>query len=329
MRKGITTIFTILTALVVSGVAAQDAPVKVKTKAKQTAHAAQHVDAQVRHVEERARRAEERERRREEKIERKAEKWEDYEQVKQKGTEIRLKLERGIRVVINNFSGEVTVTGIDGDTLEARATDDEGELAPLDHRTSGTTVFIGGEGRTFRRGGSAEIQVKVPRYVSQLDVDVLSGDITVSNLDGGVKTNATSGNVVIQCVKGNVVAKSASGTVELRDLTGNVTGETLSGSVEYYGVIRQGGSYRLHSMSGEVEMQVQADAPGFTATLTTFSGEIETAFPLKIEKSSQYGGTNRQIVGRYGEGGATLSLNSFSGSVRIVKATARTKTSCT
>jgi DUF4097 and DUF4098 domain-containing protein YvlB len=157
---------------------------------------------------------------------------------------------------------------------------------------------------------------------------VLSGDITVSNLDGAVKTNAVSGSVVIQCVKGGVIAKSVSGSVELRAIVGDVISETVSGSIGYNGDIRQGGSYRLKSMSGEVEMQVQTEAPGFTATLTTFSGEIETAFPLKIEKSSQFGGTNRQIVGRFGDGGATLSLNSFSGSARIIKAPTRANTVC-
>lgn len=312
-------ILILLVTLACGGTAvAQDTGSRGKTRVRQTARSAQQIEDQVHRAQERARRGEERERRR-------AEKLEEAEQTRQKGTEVRLKLERGGRLVINNWSGEITVTGVDGDQLEARATDeDSDELVPLEYRVTGLNIFLGGDaGKSFHKGGTANISVKVPRYAAAVEVDVLSGDITVSNLDGAVKTNAVSGSVIIQCVKGGVNAKSVSGSIELRGIAGDVVSETVSGSIEYSGLIRQGGSYRLKSMSGEVEMQVQSEAPGFTATLTTFSGEIETAFPLKIEKSSQFGGTNRQIVGRYGDGAATLSLNSFSGSARIIKATAR------
>ena len=310
----------ILLVILVCGLwaAAQDTGSRGKTRVRQTARPAQEIEEQVRRAEERARRVEEREHRRAEKVE-------EAEQTRQKGTVVRLKLERGGRVVINNWSGEITVTGVDGDQLEARATDEgTDELVPLEYRVTGTNIFLGGDaGKSFHKGGTANISIKVPRYAAAVEVDVLSGDITVSNLDGTVKTNAVSGSVIIQCVKGGVTAKSVSGSIELRGIAGDVVSETVSGTIEYSGLIRQGGSYRLKSMSGEVEMQVQSEAPGFTATLTTFSGEIETAFPLKIEKSSQFGGTNRQIVGRFGDGAATLSLNSFSGSARIIKATAR------
>ena len=324
MRKRMVTIWLLLTTLGLSlAVAAQDPPVKVRTAVRQSERRSQQIDEQVRRAEERARRIEERERLRNEKLE-------EREQARQKGTEVRLKVERGGKVVVNNWSGEVVVTGIDGDMLEAKAlNEDDNQLAPLEYRVAGTTIFLGGDsGKSYGKGGSANIQVRVPRYVAAIDVDVLSGDITVSNIDGGVRTNAISGSVIVRCVKGGVTAKSVSGSIELRSIVGDVISETVSGTIEFNGDIRQGGSYRLKSMSGEVEMQVQTEAPGFTATLTTFSGEIETAFPLKIEKSSQFGGTNRQIVGRYGDGGATVSLNSFSGSARIVKALAGAKPNC-
>lgn len=310
---------------------AQQVGDKVKDKADKTSKVVvkqmQRAEVRAQREVERAERDAERAVRSAERARRHAEVWDEEEQAKT-ATVVRLKLERSGRLVINNWSGDITVTGIDGDTLEARALDDDGALAPLEHRVSGTTIFIGSEAKSFRRGGSADIEVKVPRYAAQVDVEVLSGDLTVKNLDGGVKTNTVSGEITIQCVKGRVNATSISGSIELHSLAGDVVSETVSGSIDYRGDIRPSGSYRLKSMSGEVAMWVQADAPGFTATLTTFSGELETVFPLKIEKSSQFGGNNRQLVGRYGDGGATLSLNSFSGSVRITKAAGAAKANC-
>jgi hypothetical protein len=74
-------------------------------------------------------------------------------------------------------------------------------------------------------------------------------------------------------------------------------------------------------------MYVQPDPPGFTATLTTYSGELETDFPLKLDSPLQ-GPINRKMVGRYGDGQAQITLDSFSGASRIVKGTAATAREC-
>ena len=75
-------------------------------------------------------------------------------------------------------------------------------------------------------------------------------------------------------------------------------------------------------------MTIPADTSGFTATLTTYSGEIETAFPLKIESPMQGGPINRRITGVFGNGQAKLLLDSFSGTVKIVKANAAALKEC-
>ena len=91
--------------------------------------------------------------------------------------------------------------------------------------------------------------------------------------------------------------------------------------------ISDNGRYRLKTISGEVELTMQPDPPGFTATLTTYTGEIATDFPLKVDgiRGPQH---NRKIIGVYGDGGAQILLDSFSGSVRIIKAAQGTLKEC-
>jgi hypothetical protein len=74
-------------------------------------------------------------------------------------------------------------------------------------------------------------------------------------------------------------------------------------------------------------MTIQADAPGFIASLTTYNGKIETDFPLKIEGPLQ-GPINRRITGRYGDGRVKISLDSFNGAVKIAKGTAAELNQC-
>jgi hypothetical protein len=75
-------------------------------------------------------------------------------------------------------------------------------------------------------------------------------------------------------------------------------------------------------------MAVQSEAPGFTVTMTTFNGEIETAFPIKVESAVQQNEINRRIVGRFGNGQAKISLDSFNAGVRITRAMAADLKAC-
>ncbi len=74
-------------------------------------------------------------------------------------------------------------------------------------------------------------------------------------------------------------------------------------------------------------MAIQPDPPGFTATLITYSGEIETDFPLTVNTPLS-GPINRRIVGTYKDGQTLVTLDSFSGTVSIVKGVAGTQTAC-
>jgi hypothetical protein len=260
------------------------------------------------------------ERYREERHRARAEAWNEVNEQTQEAEEIKLKLERGSRVVIESQNGDITVTGADGDMLEARA-DDGGEKISLGYRISGTTIFINRHMvKGGHRRGETNINVKLPRFAA-LQLSLLSGNASVQNVEGEVKANVVSGDLTVQCAKGPLRVNSVSGSVEINGAGGDVYAEAVSGDVLFKGEIRPTGVYNLKSMNGEVEMMIPAKSVGFTATLTTFNGEIETEFELKLESTTQSGGLNRRIVGKFGDGQAKVALNSFNSAVRILKAT--------
>lgn len=216
-------------------------------------------------------------------------------------------------VDVSDIEGAVSIASSNGDVITSRT----GALKVGSRTGSIVSRDVKGSfvGKTF----SGDIQVM--SVSGAVDISCFSGDIITQNIGGAVSLNSTSGDIQIDCAKDRVDVTAASGTVTLTGIGGDVDASTTSGDVIFRGPIRASGRYRLKSLSGEVTMTVQPDAPGFTATLSTYSGEIETAFPLKLDSPLQ-GPINRRVIGRYGDGQAQIVLDSFSGAARIAKGAA-------
>ena len=308
---------------------------------------------------------------------------------------VKMKITRGTRIAVTSKAVNVTITGIDGDTLQASASSETG-TEPVKAELSGESerpkVMLYVPANTPRRNRAVSLEIKLPRFAEIDSIESSSGDIDVTDIDapvaisngsgsvtvkrvgalkvitrsgeisattvkgdltartqhgnvevrdvtgtmdvvaangnveahnisGDVRANLAVGNVELYCVKGRVEANTASGSVSLVGLGGDVEATTASGEIIFKGQIRAGGRYRLKSISGEVEMTIQPSPPGFTAMLSTYSGDIETDFPLKVEKPLQGGPINRRINGRFGDGGTQITLDSFNSGVKLAKGT--------
>jgi DUF4097 and DUF4098 domain-containing protein YvlB len=205
-------------------------------------------------------------------------------------------------VVINNGNGQVTVNRVASLKVGSRS----GSVTIKDVKGDLLLRSTNGEAIVDTVGGAA-------------DVSATNGALQMRNITGDLRANSATGDVDIHCAKGRAEVSSASGSITLTGVMGDAEATTVSGQVIFKGPIRSNGRYAFKSVSGEVEMLVQPDPPGFTATLVTYSGEIETEFRLKVDTPLQRGPINRRLVGRYGEGQTQISLDSFSGGVRLVK----------
>jgi len=224
---------------------------------------------------------------------------------------------------ISTGSGDITLSHVG--PLEARA--GSGDILLSDVKGSAkiqtgsgdvTAKDIGGDFIAKLTSGDLELD----RVTGLVNVSVTSGSARVHHGGGDVRINSISGDINVQCVKGHVELNSASGSMNLSATGVDVDATTTSGDVTFTSKIRTGGRYRMKSTSGQVHMTVPADAPGFTATLSSYSGEVETDFPLTVESPLQRGPVNRRIIGRYGDGQAQIQLDSFSTGVKLSKASA-------
>ena len=191
----------------------------------------------------------------------------------------------------------------------------ETPLAILGDKGSVTLKQVGAvEVRT--RGGAVEVE----NASGLVDVVTTSGPVRVRQARGDVRVLSINGQVEIECVRGRVNVDSASGLIRLDNISGDVDATTSNSDVYFTGALREDGRYHLKSMSGAVEMSLRDKLPGFTAALSSYRGLIDNQIQLNIKQAaSQEETVNRRILGRYGDGQAQITLDSFDGRVKLGK----------
>ena len=221
---------------------------------------------------------------------------------------------------IESLRGDINITGLDGTVSVstgqgALIIKNVGSLKATTRNGEVTVTGVKGDAAIRSLNGD----LSVDNVSGSVDLAATNGNIIARSTGGNIQVNSASGDIELHCVKGNATVNTASGAIMMVGVGGNIEASTASGDVSFRGAMRAGGSYKLKSISGAVEMAVQPDPPGFTATLITYSGEIETDFPLSVN-APLTGPINRRIVGVYKDGQTQITLDSFSGTVSIVKA---------
>lgn len=199
-----------------------------------------------------------------------------------------------------------------------------------------TPLIISGDKSLIKlsKVGAVEVKtssgdVEIENATGLVDVITASGAITVRNAGNDVRALSISGDVDIECARGRVDVSTTDGPIQLSGVGGDVDATTTNSQVRFTGAIREDGRYHLKSMSGYVEMTIQANPPGFTAALSSYKGMVSTGFffLLKLKQPSPPDPTDasipppfsRRLTGRYGNGRAQLTLDSFDGVVLLNK----------
>lgn len=146
--------------------------------------------------------------------------------------------------------------------------------------------------------------VDVRRVSRAVEVSCLSGDVSVSDSVGPVRVVSISGDVEARNVRtaspgDSFEASSQSGDVVIERVGhGRVTGSAVSGNLLYTGALARGGSYDFRTISGDVTMELPANASFNLHAKVVVSGEIVTDFPVKtIAVPSSHASTSSPSIG--------------------------------
>jgi hypothetical protein len=213
----------------------------------------------------------------------------------------------GASVSLRSGSGNMTITGVRGE-LRAEAVG------------GGITASSVGQVRLVRTLGG-------PVVLDTVDGD----DVTVSTLGGSVTIRQLKARSAdLRTVSGDLVVTDSDAE--------RVIAQSLNGRIVLAGRLARTGRYSLQSQSGEVRLIPAGD--DFELEAATINGTVRSDFPITLDDRRDLAGATgrtgrgrglgrgpgrggrgnaRVLRGISGNGGALVTLRSFSGDIAIAK----------
>ncbi len=203
-----------------------------------------------------------------------------------------------------------------------------------------------------RRMAPTQLEVRVPRAAA-LTINAVSAALVIDGTDGGnldihtisgrarlnvrtprLKANSVSGGIELaghadqaelQTVSGDILAPALGQSATLQTVSGQIqasggpwrqlTLSTVSGDAQVRGGMAVNGKLAIDSMSGDVQLLLPATVTG-TLHASTFSGNLRSDFGSPQDAGH---GPGSKLDVRLGDGHATLSIETFSGDLRVRK----------
>lgn len=198
----------------------------------------------------------------------------------------------GTRIKASSLSGNIKVTGIEGELTLSTLSGDVG-IAHASRITSAAST-------------SGNVQVEELRSKMPAELRSVSGNIVVrQSRVPSLELNTVSGDVTLDDVEAD-----------------RVEAVSVSGNLHFASPLTRGGRYDLKSHSGDVRI-VMVGGTGFELDANSFSGHVQSAVNLKERASAAGGGSSRarprRLRGIHGDGSALLDVTTFSGDVVITR----------
>ncbi len=269
--------------------------------------------------------------------------------------EVRIPVGSDVSVDVEIMSGSIEIRGWDEPEVRIRTSD--GELEALDIDSGSDWVSVRGThpGVGWLRipipSGEVDLRVDVPKG-SSIKAKTINGSIEARGVEGRVSFHAANGRIEVRGAPreaqletlnsdiefdgegSRVDARTLNGTIDLKGVADEVVVHTMSGSVRVEGDVVE--RVDLRSLAGSIDLDV-ALAPGARVKCKSYSGSISVSLPEDTSAefdvqsfsgrirnelgsrsvSSWRGGPGQRLDFETGEGDGQVTIDTFSGRVRI------------
>lgn len=253
----------------------------------------------------------------------------------------------GQRLVVDAYGGEIDVKTWGRNAVRVEA--DPSSRTSVQITAGGGAVNVRTEGR---RGppSAVDLTITVPAWMgldlsgvytdvkaagvrAPISVETVQGEVDVTGGEGLVSLRSVQGSVTLRQAKGRIDVHSVNEDVRVSDASGEIVAETVNGEIAldrvdatsldastvngdvgYDGPIRSGGRYSLSSHNGDVTLTV-AEGTSATVSVSTFSGEFESEFPVTLRETRK----GKRFSFTIGSGSAQVTLESFQGTISLVR----------
>ena len=207
---------------------------------------------------------------------------------------------QNVKLQLTNRTGTVTVIGWNRAEINITA-DLEAPAAIIVPQNLSGTIVINLVRDNQGRGevGSVNFTIRVP-YTSMVDIETRIGNLTVTNIRSGLvhARISTEGDITLTNIEANLVSA-----------------ENTMGDILFDGEIMEGGNYRFSSMSGNIGIRIPFNS-SFRVVATAPSTR-NISFGSCASQNMSYLGDGRRIVGKCGDGSATMSATNQRGTIKF------------
>lgn len=220
------------------------------------------------------------------------------------------------RVTLKNISGAVRIMAWDRaevrvDAVKRASTRERLDEAKITVDASADSVNIetrypenefrydSDDKRRHRNYASVDYTLSVPRGARLESIELISGELDIENVTGGVKAS---------CISGRFTARNLAGDARLSNVSG-----VLEATFER---LDDASNVTLSNVSGLLVVVIPSDTNG-TIKANTLSGSIANNLGLPVRRGEYIG---NDLSGQLGRGGARLKLNNVSGEIKIQRA---------
>jgi hypothetical protein len=239
------------------------------------------------------------------------------------------------RLTLSQPAGEVTIKGVEGDTVCVRSRDDRPltdlfrvetssdslELRPIDH--FGIAML------RPNREDAPDLAIEVP-HGATLRIETASADVEAADLSGMKEFKTASGDLALTRIAGPANVESVSGDVTIegqapldlaiRSISGDIRIRapllrrlelsTTSGDSRLDAELTGAGPFVIRSVSGDVTIVARA---GMRVEAATIMGDLSSSLSHRTESVP---GRKVLVIGKPGP---TLAFHSVSGDLRVVE----------
>lgn len=255
-------------------------------------------------------------------------------------------------VRIDNVRGRIAVEGWDRDEVSVKGTLDD-QTKKFTFETSGSTTTVKVETpNSLNRGEGSDLVIHVPA-ASRVRVVLVSAELSLKNLHGGIDGKTVSGNIDaadlsgrldIETVSGAIKVTGGDGPVTFHSVSGDITADTnaeeidvstvsgeadvtsgkrlkeaafnsVSGDVKMSADLADGARVKGSSTSGDVRLHVNRDA-GVVVELSATSGSIKNG--LTSDHASRGISGDQDLQFTMGDGAGSIELTTVSGKLELL-----------
>lgn len=199
-----------------------------------------------------------------------------------------------------NRTGTVVVEGWNRPEINITATMEAPAASVVPQSLSGVILVNLVRDNHGRDVGNVNFTIRVP-YNSKVDIETVIGNLIVSNVRSGF-------------VRAHI---SSEGDITLTNISSaNVVAENGIGDIFFDGELQANGIYRFSSMRGNISLNIP-----FTSSfklVATAPSTRSISLGQFANSNMNYLGDGRRVVGRFGEGAATVNITNQRGGIKMI-----------